>query len=89
MITPQHFLTDLNSLNGAAFSIQPLLRQSAYFRFHNRSEDVPNLYFVGASTHPGAGLPGVLSSAKVVDRLIADVDGTGNTRDPIAGSHAA
>jgi phytoene desaturase len=89
MITPQHFQDTLNSQNGAAFSIQPVLRQSAWFRFHNRSEDIPNLYIVGAGTHPGAGLPGVLSSAKVVDRLIADVDGTGNARDPIAGTHAA
>lgn len=89
MITPQHFQDELNSLHGAAFSIQPVLTQSAYFRFHNRSEDVPNLYLVGAGTHPGAGMPGVLSSAKVVDRLIADVDGTGNSRDPIAGTHAA
>jgi phytoene desaturase len=89
MITPQHFQDELNSLHGAAFSIQPVLTQSAYFRFHNRSEDVPNLYLVGAGTHPGAGMPGVLSSAKVVDRLIPDVDGTGNSRDPIAGTHAA
>jgi phytoene desaturase len=88
MITPQHFQDELNSLNGAAFSIQPVLRQSAYFRFHNKSEDVQGLYFVGAGTHPGAGMPGVLSSAKVVDRLIPDMDGTGNTRDPIAGTHA-
>jgi len=89
LITPQHFQDELNSERGAAFSIQPVLTQSAYFRFHNRSEDIANLYFVGAATHPGAGLPGVLSSAKVVDRLIPDRDGTGNARDPIAGSHAA
>jgi phytoene desaturase len=88
MITPQHFQDELNSLHGAAFSIQPTLGQSAYFRFHNQSEDVGGLYFVGAGTHPGAGLPGVLSSAKVVDRLIPDMEGTGNQRDPIAGSHA-
>jgi phytoene desaturase len=88
LITPRHFHDELNSLNGAAFSIQPTLGQSAYFRFHNRSEDVEGLYFVGAGTHPGAGLPGVLSSAKVVDRLIPDMDGTGNQRDPIAGTHA-
>jgi phytoene desaturase len=87
-ITPQHFYDELNSERGAAFSIQPVLRQSAWFRFHNRSEDVRGLYFVGAGTHPGAGLPGVLCSAKIVDRLIADVAGTGNARDPIAGSHA-
>jgi phytoene desaturase len=88
VITPQHFQDELNSLHGAAFSIQPVLTQSAWFRFHNRSEDVENLYLVGAGTHPGAGMPGVLSSAKVVDRLIADRDGTGNPRDLIAGSHA-
>jgi phytoene desaturase len=87
-ITPQTFQDELASENGAAFSIQPLLRQSAYFRFHNRSEEIAGLYLVGAGTHPGAGLPGVLSSAKVVDRLIPDLPGTGNRRDPIAGSHA-
>jgi phytoene desaturase len=87
-ITPNTFRDELNSIHGAAFSIQPLLTQSAYFRPHNRSEDVRGLYFVGAGTHPGAGMPGVLSSAKVVDRLIADVEGTGNPRDPIAGTHA-
>jgi phytoene desaturase len=89
VITPQTFRDELNSEVGAAFSIQPVLTQSAYFRFHNRSEDLPGLYFVGAGTHPGAGMPGVLCSAKIVDRLIADSDGTGNARDPIAGSHAA
>jgi phytoene desaturase len=88
MITPDTFRDELNSVHGAAFSIQPVLMQSAYFRFHNRSEDVPNLYFVGAGTHPGAGMPGVLCSAKVVDRLIADQGGTGNPRDPVAGTHA-
>jgi phytoene desaturase len=88
IITPQHFHDELNSLHGAAFSIQPTLGQSAYFRFHNRSEDVRGLYFVGAGTHPGAGMPGVLSSAKVVDRLIPDMEGTGNPRDPLAGTHA-
>jgi phytoene desaturase len=87
-ITPKTFAEELNSERGAAFSIQPVLRQSAYFRFHNRSEEVEGLFLVGAGTHPGAGLPGVLSSAKVVDRLIADVDGTGNARDPIAGTHS-
>ena len=87
-ITPKTFSEELNSEKGAAFSIQPVLRQSAYFRFHNKSEEVDGLFLVGAGTHPGAGLPGVLSSAKVVDRLIADVDGTGNRRDPIAGTHA-
>jgi phytoene desaturase len=89
VITPKTFRDELSSLHGSAFSIQPVLTQSAWFRPHNRSEDVEGLYFVGAGTHPGAGMPGVLSSAKVVDRLIGDRAGTGNARDPIAGSHAA
>jgi phytoene desaturase len=71
MITPLHFAEDLNSYQGSAFSVEPILTQSAWFRPHNQSEEVPNLYFVGAGTHPGAGLPGVLSSAKIVDDLIA------------------
>jgi phytoene desaturase len=87
-ITPRTFEDELASEKGAAFSIQPVLTQSAYFRFHNKSEDVDGLYLVGAGTHPGAGLPGVLSSAKVVDRLVPDFAGTGNALDPIAGSHA-
>jgi phytoene desaturase len=87
-ITPLTFRDELASLNGSAFSIQPTLRQSAYFRFHNKADDVRGLYFVGAGTHPGAGMPGVLCSAKIVDRLVADRDGTGNPRDPIAGTHA-
>ena len=69
-IDPRHFQHTLNSYLGSAFSVQPTLLQSAWFRPHNRSEDIPNLYFVGAGTHPGAGLPGVLSSAKIVDSLI-------------------
>ena len=56
--------------HGAAFGIEPRLSQSAFFRYHNRSEDVGGLYFVGAGTHPGAGMPGVLTSAKVLERLI-------------------
>ena len=69
-IDPRHFQHELNSYLGAAFSFQPTLRQSAWFRPHNRSEDFDNLYFVGAGTHPGAGLPGVLSSAIIAERLI-------------------
>jgi phytoene desaturase len=75
MIDPRHFRETLNSYLGSAFSIEPILTQSAYFRPHNRAEDLPNLYFVGAGTHPGAGLPGVLSSAKIVDDLIAEAEG--------------
>jgi phytoene desaturase len=70
MLTPQEFLDDYKSLKGAAFSIEPKLTQSAWFRPHNRSEDVEHLYFVGAGTHPGAGLPGVLSSARVLDTVV-------------------
>jgi phytoene desaturase len=69
-IDPLHFQNTLNSHLGSAFSVQPTLLQSAWFRPHNRSEDFENLYFVGAGTHPGAGLPGVLASAKIVDGLI-------------------
>ncbi len=69
-IDPLHFQNTLNSYKGSAFSVQPLLTQSAWFRPHNRSEDVNGLYFVGAGTHPGAGLPGVLSSAKIAEKLI-------------------
>jgi phytoene desaturase len=69
-IDPLHFQNTLNSHLGAAFSVQPILMQSAWFRPHNRSEDFDNLYFVGAGTHPGAGLPGVLSSSIIVENLI-------------------
>jgi phytoene desaturase len=69
-IDPLHFQNTLNSHLGSAFSVQPTLLQSAWFRPHNRSEDFENLYFVGAGTHPGAGLPGVVSSAKIVEGLI-------------------
>ena len=55
-----------------AFFYSADLTQSAYFRFHNRSEDIKNLYLVGAGTHPGAGVPGVLSSAKVVEHLLKE-----------------
>jgi phytoene desaturase len=72
-IDPLHFQNTLNSYQGAAFSVEPILTQSAWFRPHNRSEDFDNLYFVGAGTHPGAGLPGVLSSAKIAENLIAGV----------------
>jgi len=72
LLTPDDFEHTLRSADGAAFGPAPILRQSAWFRYHNRSEDVPGLYFVGAGTHPGAGVPGVLSSAKVLDRIVPD-----------------
>jgi phytoene desaturase len=68
--TPQDFYNDYSSLHGAGFSIAPLLRQSAWFRYHNQAEGVENLYLCGAGTHPGAGLPGVITSAKLLDALI-------------------
>jgi len=69
-MTPQDFKDRLLSVKGAAFGLEPLLLQSAWFRPHNLSEDVQGLYMVGASTHPGAGIPGVLSSAKALDSVI-------------------
>lgn len=69
-IDPLHFQQTLNSYKGSAFSAEPTLTQSAWFRPHNKSEDVVDLFFVGAGTHPGAGLPGVLSSAKIAEKLI-------------------
>ena len=71
VIDPRHFRDTLNSHLGSAFSVEPVLTQSAWFRPHNLSEDIPNLYFVGAGTHPGAGVPGVLSSGKIVADMIA------------------
>ena len=70
VIDPRHFRDTLNSYLGSAFSVEPILTQSAWFRPHNRSEDIGNLYFAGAGTHPGAGMPGVLSSGKIVAELI-------------------
>jgi phytoene desaturase len=72
MTTPQDFQDDLLSYKGAAFGLEPLLLQSAWFRPHNRSEDIENLFMVGASTHPGAGIPGVLMSAKALETVIPD-----------------
>ena len=70
--TPLDFQNRLLSYRGAGFSLEPLLRQSAWFRPHNKCKDIKNLFFVGAGTHPGAGVPGVLSSAKVLDTVIPD-----------------
>ncbi|MFO1057930.1 MAG: phytoene desaturase [Dongiaceae bacterium] len=70
--TPQDFQDRLLAFRGAAFGLEPRLTQSAWFRPHNRSEEVERLYLVGAGTHPGAGLPGVLSSARILDSLVPD-----------------
>lgn len=69
-IDPLHFRDTLNSYLGSAFSVEPVLTQSAWFRPHNISEDIPNLYFAGAGTHPGAGIPGVMSSGKIAADMI-------------------
>lgn len=74
MLTPQDFQDRLSSFRGAAFGLEPVLTQSAWFRPHNRSEEVKHLYLVGAGTHPGAGLPGVLSSARILDKLVPHAD---------------
>jgi phytoene desaturase len=70
--TPQDFQDRLLSFRGAAFGLEPLLLQSAWFRPHNRSEDIDRLFMVGASTHPGAGIPGVISSAKALESVVPD-----------------
>jgi phytoene desaturase len=72
VFTPLDFEVTLNSHLGAGFSFEPIFTQSAWFRPHNVSEDFDNLYFAGAGTHPGAGVPGVLSSAKIAERLICE-----------------
>ena len=72
--TPKDFELDYLSEHGAGFSVSPTFTQSAWFRFHNRSNSLKNLYLVGAGTHPGAGLPGVLSSAKLVASLLPSLN---------------
>ena len=70
IFTPRDFASRLDAFHGSAFQFEPILTQSAWFRPHNVSEDVQGLYLCGAGTHPGAGVPGVLSSAKLLDRVI-------------------
>ena len=70
LLTPLDFQDRLNSFKGAGFSFEPRISQSAWFRPHNQSEDFDGLYLVGAGTHPGAGIPGVISSAKVLDEVV-------------------
>ncbi len=72
VLTPQDFRDRLLSLNGSAFSLEPRLFQSAWFRPHNISEEISGLYLVGAGTHPGAGVPGVISSARILDKVVPD-----------------
>jgi phytoene desaturase len=76
IFTPRDFERELGAWQGSAFSLEPVLTQSAWFRTHNRDDVIPNLYFVGAGTHPGAGVPGVIGSAKATAGLmIADLKG--------------
>jgi phytoene desaturase len=72
IFTPADFETELNAHLGSAFSLEPILTQSAFFRTHNRDDRIPNLYFVGAGTHPGAGVPGVIGSAKATAGLMIE-----------------
>ena len=72
LLTPLDFEQRLFSVKGAAFGLEPVLTQTAWFRPHNRSEELDGLYLVGAGTHPGAGMPGVISSAKVLDEIVPD-----------------
>ena len=83
IFTPQDFKTELNAHHGSAFSLEPRLTQSAYFRVHNRDKNIKGLYFVGAGTHPGAGIPGVVNSAKATAGLILN-----DYRAELAGGYA-
>jgi phytoene desaturase len=77
ILTPDDFKNVLNSHHGSAFSLEPILTQSAWFRVHNRDRNIGGLYFAGAGTHPGAGVPGVVNSAKATAGLmIPDLLGT-------------
>jgi len=72
IFTPLEFQDELNTFQGSAFSVAPNLTQSAWFRPHNRDPRIPGLYIAGAGTHPGAGVPGVVNSAKATFRVIAE-----------------
>lgn len=74
-VSPDVFEDKFNTLWGCGFSIAPLFRQSAWFRFHNKSEELENLYFCGAGTHPGAGVPGVIASARVIEKIVPPARG--------------
>lgn len=85
-LTPRGFYEDYLSERGAAFSFEPQLTQSAFFRPHNQSEEVDGLFLVGAGTHPGAGMPGVLSSARVLDTVVPDPDRLHEAFPPVSSS---
>lgn len=86
LLTPLDFRDRLSSIEGAAFGLQPILTQTAWFRPHNRSEEIGRLYLVGAGTHPGAGLPGVISSAKVLDEVVPDPEALGGVATRVDGT---
>lgn len=90
-ITPRSFQADLAAYQGSAFSLAPRLTQSAWFRPHNQDPSIPGLYIVGAGTHPGAGLPGVINSAKASVRTLLEHDGIApsDAREPRADADAA
>ncbi len=88
ILTPLDFENDYNSFKGSGFSLEPIFTQSAWFRPHNKSEDVKGLFLVGAGTHPGAGLPGVISSAKVTtDLIFKDYNGESLKKRAIGQEH--
>ncbi|HEX2658642.1 MAG TPA: phytoene desaturase family protein, partial [Polyangia bacterium] len=87
--TPFDFRDRLNAWQGSAFSVAPRLGQSAYFRPHNRDPEIPGLYIAGAGTHPGAGVPGVINSAKATARLVAEDFGLDGARTPAAEALAS
>ena len=88
VFTPDDFEQRYLAFNGAAFGMEPLLLQSAWFRPHNKSEDIKGLYMVGASTHPGAGIPGVLTSAKLLDKVIPESFAEGTVVEKKTGEQA-
>jgi phytoene desaturase len=83
-MTPRGFQSDLNAYQGSAFSVAPKLTQSAWFRPHNKDPKIPGLYIVGAGTHPGAGLPGVINSAKATTAIIERDFGLGASEESAA-----
>ncbi|NHK26815.1 phytoene desaturase [Parvularcula flava] len=89
IFTPDDFVTELNAHLGSAFSLEPVLTQSAYFRTHNRDDKIGNLYFVGAGTHPGAGIPGVVGSAKATASLMLEDFGMDRSNAPKPAKGAA
>ena len=88
MFTPADFAGELNSFRGSAFSLEPRLTQSALFRPHNRSQDIRHLYFVGAGTHPGGGVPGVLLGAEATEKLILEDAGGAPAGSGTGKAHA-